>query len=95
MEKYWFKAKQYGYGWYPATKEGFLVMLLWMLSFIAGALLLVHLIVTSGNVWGILLLIPYIAVTTGLLFWICYKRGEPARWRWGEDKQKRIESWNH
>lgn len=80
--KFWFKAKRYGYGWYPSSWEGWLVLLL-------------HI---SFNVWNFLrldiksnsasdTLRPFIIgafLSTALLIFICYKKGEKAYWRWGE-----------
>ncbi len=34
-QKYWFKAKEYGWGWYPSSRQGWLVMLVWLLAFTA------------------------------------------------------------
>ena len=28
--KLWFKAKKYGYGWYPATWQGWTIMVFWL-----------------------------------------------------------------
>ena len=30
MTQLWFKAKKYGYGWYPATWQGWLVILVYL-----------------------------------------------------------------
>ena len=38
MDKIWFKAKRIGYGWYPATKEGYIVVFTYVLLIIAFAL---------------------------------------------------------
>ncbi len=79
----WFKAKTYGYGWYPATWQGWLIILLWV------ALL-------SLNAWRLMSMNPlpventieFVAETlvmTAVLIYISYKTGEPPRWRWGKD----------
>ncbi len=75
---YWFPAKRYGWGWGPpATWQGWLVVLAWAIALGAGAILLRpqhHLL------WWSMYLIGMI----GLLVVVCYLKGEPPRWRWGD-----------
>lgn len=77
----WFKAKRYGWGWYPATWQG------WLLtgSFIALMMLDVMRIefVTSNDADAVLLLIPDMIVLVCALLLICVLTGEKPRWRWG------------
>jgi hypothetical protein len=73
----WFPAKKYGWGWGPPTCwQGWVVMIIWLISLTAGGFLLmpdvVHFIA-----WTILL---SIALTI-----ICYLKGEKPRWRSGND----------
>lgn len=83
-KRLWFAAKRYGYGWYPITKEGWLVVL--------GFIVLVELPPLLLILWGIqipdaqfaALFLPYVTVLVILLLWICVKKGEKARWRWGK-----------
>ena len=79
----WFKAKQYGYGWYPANWKGWLVIAVYLValgSFIAYCFSFGE----SFNVW---LYLAGVAVLTGTLIYVCRKKGEPAHWRWGEPKK--------
>jgi hypothetical protein len=48
-------------------------MLLWNICFVLGLIALVYAIVGSGNLRGILLLIPYILAGAGVLFWALFK----------------------
>ncbi len=76
--QYWFRAKRYGWGWgLPLTWQGWAVLALF------GALL----------VLGIVLLLPatrpvpyvvYVAVLSAALIGVCYLKGEPPKWHWGE-----------
>lgn len=75
--KFWFVNKTYGYGWTPSTWEGWLVLLLWLILFIPLTM------VTEKN-W--ILSIVGILFATGLLMYVCYKKGEKPRWQWGEEK---------
>jgi hypothetical protein len=73
-EKYWFRAKCYGYGWYPVTWQAWLITLAWVLIFVLAILKMDH-------EW--LKNLAFIFIITGILIYICYKKGEKARWRWG------------
>ncbi|MEI6042504.1 MAG: hypothetical protein WCQ00_02975 [bacterium] len=75
--KIWFVNKTYGYGWTPATWEGWLVLLLWLVIFIPLTLLIKH---------NLILGLTGIFFDTGLLLYICYKKGEKPRWQWGKRK---------
>jgi hypothetical protein len=84
MTKLWFKAKKYGYGWYPASKEGwiataaFVVLLLFPLPLLG----LIGLASVSAELFTVLYL-PYTVLLVIILLWISVKKGEKARWRWG------------
>jgi hypothetical protein len=74
--KYWFPAKRYGWGWgIPSAWQGWMV-------------LAVFLVLSGGGAFVLLPNRPlyfdgYLLVLLGLLFWICWLKGEPPSWRWG------------
>ena len=85
----WFKAKEYGYGWYPASWQGWIVILGYI------ALILTLVLMREKDIPGnpdsgsnVLTFALPITVLTALLIFVCYKKGEPARWRWGENKKE-------
>lgn len=88
MKKLWFKAKNYGWGWYPASWEGWLVLFvylaltLWMFRKAdAGS----H----SGSDTLIGISVPFALLTAALLV-LCWRTGEKPEWRWGKkDDQKK------
>ena len=76
-ETYWFPAKRFGWGWGPPTVwQGWVVLGTWFLAICIGigVLLPEHHLAFLG-----LTLIMSIALVL-----ICYAKGEPPRWRWGE-----------
>lgn len=78
----WFRAKQYGWGWYPVTWEGWLATLMTILLFLPPYLQALR-SGTEGNGtdafwWAILSTLPFIA-----LIILCYRTGEKPSWRWG------------
>jgi len=77
-KKIWFRRKLYGWGWYPSTLEGWLVILVWAIVFIS----LMSRIDHEG-----LKNIFFVFIITGLLIYVCYKKGEKPRWQWGKRKE--------
>ena len=78
-KRYWFKAKTYGYGWYPATWQGWLIIAVYLVIFS----LLVFIFETDIEKYSVFYFIS-VAAITGSLIYISYKKGEPAKWRWGK-----------
>ncbi len=75
-KKLWFKAKWYGWGWYPCTWQGFTITLLSILIFVFAWTRIMQgkEIITNS----LIIILDFIA-----LFITCYKKGEKPRWRWG------------
>lgn len=80
--KYWFKAKRYGWGWYPSSWQGWLILLDWLVL-TAFIFTLIDRNSPSTNHTLIQFLIPFILLIS-LLIVICWKTGEKPRWRWGK-----------
>ena len=78
-QKYWFRAKRYGWGWgLPITWQGWMVFAFWGAAFVPATHFLL-----PGRPKAFLV---FTIVMSLLLLAICYKKGAPARWRWGEDE---------
>lgn len=79
---YWFKAKKYGWGWYPASREGWLVtgvgIILYFFAFTHATKSMDANPAIGWSWYGVC-----IALILGLIL-ICYRTGEPPRWRWGK-----------
>jgi hypothetical protein len=74
---YWFSAKRYGWGWgLPINWQGWVVLGVFIVLFGVGFLLfppssaLAH-------------LLAYVGLLTASLIAVCWLKGEPPRWRWG------------
>ncbi|MEI7765217.1 MAG: hypothetical protein WCI93_01380 [bacterium] len=78
-KKIWFRRKRYGWGWTPATGQGWLVIFLWALFFTIAMLNIDH--EWLKNCF-------FVILSTLFLIYICYKKGEKPRWQWGEKKEK-------
>lgn len=82
MKKIWFKAKRWGYGWYPATWQGWLIILVYLVIVVGGALTIDTSEPNVKDGAGIFLIVDALATITLII--VCAKYGEPAKWRWGK-----------
>lgn len=76
-DRYWFPAKRYGWGWGPPTAwQGWAVMIgaFIAIAIAAAVLMPIHLVA----------FLAVVLLVTVLLLLICYAKGEPPGWRWGE-----------
>ena len=79
---YWFPAKRYGWGWgAPTCWQGW-------------ATLLGHIGLTALGIFvfrlpaQLLSFLAYQVLLAVALMLVCWKKGEPPRWRWGQDKHE-------
>jgi hypothetical protein len=86
-QKYWFRAKLYGWGWTPARWQGWLVTLVFV-----GLILLNSFrfeIEARSDSEVLLYFLPQTFILVLLLIIVCYKTGEKPRWQWGPPKDKK------
>lgn len=79
-KKLWFKAKNFGWGWYPVTWQGWvstLIYVLFLVSEFSG--------LETNSVFGIndlaVVSVKFILVTA-LFSFLAWGTGERPRWRW-------------
>ncbi len=76
---YWFPAKRYGWGWVPpATWQGWTVLAAFIILIIAGVF-----IVPPHR--SPVIFVGYVAILSIALTGVCWWKGEPPRWRWGDE----------
>jgi uncharacterized membrane protein YhaH (DUF805 family) len=81
-KSYWFPAKRYGWGWGPPIRwQGWAVLLLWFAALLEGLYLLRH-----GR-QQLPLRLAFTLVMVLILTLVCYWKGEPPKWRWGDRSQ--------
>ncbi len=80
-KKMWFKSKRYGWGWTPASWEGWSVMLVYVLGLLY---IFKSIDGVSHSVSDTLItnIVPFV-ILTSILIGICYLTGEKPRFRWG------------
>ena len=86
-EGYWFKRKLYGWGWTPATWQGWLVLLVFLV------LVTLHASRVDSNSPSVsdtlINFIPQTIILVALLIYICWETGEKPRWQWGNTKKEK------
>ncbi len=82
MQIKWFKAKRYGWGWYPVTWQGWAVLGMYVFSIVWDFLS------TDGTAHSVsdalISFFPRLYILTVFLIIICSATGEEAKWRWGK-----------
>lgn len=82
MSKYWFKAKKYGWGWTPATIEGWICIGVYLIAITAYSFVAEY--IAKNDVEFTLLFSGGIIILSTILVFISYKKGEKPGWRWGD-----------
>lgn len=89
-ERFWFKRKLFGFGWTPATWQGWLITLVYLVVVLALALILTLTVDenSSGREIMFTFFLPLVFITT-LFIRIAYKKGEKPRWQWGSPRRSK------
>lgn len=78
----WFRAKRYGYGWYPCSWQGWGVLFLFIISVILHTYNATN--IAKSPVDIILGVTAPIFIDVAFLTIIAWSTGEKASWRWGK-----------
>ena len=85
-EGYWFKRKLYGWGWTPATREGWAVTAVFILLVIGNVIRFSPETKSEEDIlFG---LMPQTIVLIVIFILIVVLKGEPPKWQWGLPKKK-------
>lgn len=82
-KKLWFKAKKYGWGWYPSSWQGWAVTGLFIVYELAVSALTVD---AFDNRAGVVSFLFLTLLGAAALLVVCYQFGEEPKWRWGNKK---------
>jgi len=77
----WFKAKNVGWGWYPSSWQGWIILFIYIVGLI---LIFPQPYLPQYLTGGVV-----VFCMTTLLIVICYKTGEKPEWRWGNWGKKK------
>ncbi len=92
----WFRAKEFGWGWYPVTWQGWLVTAAYTLLYAVSVFIFIAWIgwvnqAESGFrtvILGIFEFVAWMAFLIYSMMRICYRTGEKPEWRWGGKPKK-------
>ena len=84
-ERYWFKRKLFGWGWTPATWEGWTVIAVFIVLLIALSATIDETAPLEEALFSYFL--P-LGVLVGAVVAIAYAKGEKPKWMWGVPKKK-------
>jgi len=79
---YWFKRKLYGWGWTPATLQGWLVTLVYILLLVTSVFIL-----RGKSAINATLFVVSLVILTSIFIFIACKKGEKPRWQWGKGEE--------
>ncbi len=91
MRRLWFRNKTYGWGWTPASREGWVITIAFIIVYIVGAVLFTHIInkqPESASIYSWIFFTWILLITSALLA-LCIKTGEKPEWRWGKKKNQK------
>ena len=82
VQKYWFRAKKYGWGWgLPSAWQGWGV-----LGIFVGIVIAISMVIDPTN--QLSLYIGSLTLSTAALVGVCFAKGEPPKWSWRKSKEE-------
>ncbi len=83
---YWFRAKSFGWGWTPATWQGWATLAVYMFAVVTMFLSVDE---RSHSISDTFMTILAPCIVATLIFMaICYRTGEKLEWRWIQQEKK-------
>ena len=76
--RFWFPAKRYGWGWgAPSVWQGWVVLVVFVALLVLGAVIFLP---SQRHI----AFVAYSSLLSLVLVAVCWVKGEPPKWRWGE-----------
>lgn len=90
--KLWFRAKEFGWGWFPISWQGWAVTVFYALLFTIAFLIFFGWVGAAAEsrvgardiIFGVLEFAGIIALLSYSLYRVCVRFGEKPSWRWGK-----------
>lgn len=82
-KKYWFKRRRYGYGWTPASWQGWTLLGAWLI-FILSSVALIWDEPDDEMTTAVWIFLGIVLFTTIILIALSYIMGPKPKWRWGK-----------
>jgi|SRR3989338_8277602 len=80
----WFKRKLYGWGWTPATWQGWVVTFFYILLVLIILRVMTNDFSTTSAFFSVFLPIVFFTI---FFLYVAYKKGEHPRWQWEDHKK--------
>lgn len=87
--KLWFRAKRYGWGWYPSTWQGWAILVMYFFALINGLSWVKGHPISNHDV--LFRILPSFYIMTVFLIIICYATGEKPAWHWGRARKESLD----
>jgi isopentenyldiphosphate isomerase len=85
----WFKAKRFGWGWYPCTWQGWAILAMFLFVIVRGVMWIdAHALTPKEFLIDFL---PQTYILTVFMIIICYATGEKPTWRWGRKHEESFD----
>lgn len=82
--EYWFRAKNYGWGWYPSSWQGWLTLLVYAFVSIWRIFEVDKMFdTTTSTVWRLIFELGFLTI---ILIAVCFLKGEKPEFRWAGKK---------
>jgi hypothetical protein len=82
-KKLWFRAKRFGWGWYPITWQGWLIVLGFVVIMTLNGFRINS--ISQSVTEEFINYASQTIILVGILIVICYLNGEKPRWTWGNE----------
>ena len=84
VDRLWFRARSFGWGWTPVTVEGWLVLGVFLVGVAVDIAVFTRRLQSGGDPRpATVTFLVWLAILSGALVAICWMTGERPRWRWG------------
>ena len=87
-KKRWFKAKYFGWGWYPCSWQGWVIVLMYVFALISNVIFINNHV--NSNSDFLIQFVPQTYIMTVFLIIICYTTGEKPGWHWSFKKKDTV-----
>ena len=85
----WFRAKRYGWGWFPCAWQGWAILAMYVFAVVDGAVWLKRHVTSESDL--LLRFLPELYILTVFFIIICYATGEKPLWRWGQKNEESFD----
>lgn len=82
MARLWFKRRRFGWGWSPATKEGWLSVGALLLA-VAVAATLLAVTTDDDDAWPVIAYLAFVLVALAIFLRVASQHAPKPHWRWG------------